>query len=205
VYNKNCRHSSEGILYSKHPNNGCRLHIRFLRGYQCILPKCFTGVCSHITIATNISCATRCVFKGPLQKPNLTIQCLANPKSQPHLAGSDEIRLPNSILDSENSHPWTVAMDNALVSNDSSEAVNANCPESLNSLTGHFLLRYILGCYLAVACEYHLINRSLAGKVKYLARLINVSRMSATRARKNIGPGCPKELSLNQAKRYRTI
>jgi len=71
------------------------------------------------------------------------------------------------------------------------EFVNVS-PASLCILTESFCLRYILGEWWAVACEYRLIIRCIAGAMKLLARYIAFSRVRANNARMLLRSALPQ-------------
>jgi len=62
------------------------------------------------------------------------------------------------------------------------ECVNVS-PASLCILTKSFSWIYIMGEWWAVACEYWLINRCIAGAMELLARYLNFSHVKAKRER----------------------
>ena len=62
------------------------------------------------------------------------------------------------------------------------ECINVS-PASLCIITESFSQRYIMGELWAVACEYRLINRCIAGAMKLLARYINFSCVRANSPR----------------------
>jgi len=68
--------------------------------------------------------------------------------------------------------------------NSRTKCVNLFSTGSLCWLTENFILKTIIRDYWAVASEYWLINRTIVGKMNYLARYINFIRMRATSVRR---------------------
>jgi len=62
----------------------------------------------------------------------------------------------------------------------------------LCSLTESFISRYIMGQWWAIACEYRLTNRCIAGAMILLARYISFPSMKANGASISLGSALPQ-------------
>jgi len=84
------------------------------------------------------------------------------------------------------------------------ECINVS-PASLCILTESFREGYSMGRECAVACDYRLINRCIAGAMKLLARHLNFSRVTANSGRMLLTSALPQGQVLICEKDYHKV